>query len=144
MSDNTRDEDRTIVIEKSGAGVVPFLVGLTVGAGVALLFAPQSGEKTRRDIVRSGRRARVRAREMAEDLRDRAEDTFNDARARVDDQLDSARDAVGRGKRKVNRAVGSGRAAASHAREDLERRLSAAKSAYKAGMESPANGDGEE
>ena len=144
MSDNTRDEDRTIVIEKSGAGVVPFLVGLTVGAGVALLFAPQSGEKTRRDIVRSGRRARVRAREMAEDLRDRAEDTFHDARARVDDQLDSARDAVGRGKRKVNRAVGSGRAAASHAREDLERRLSAAKSAYTAGMESPAHGDGEE
>ncbi len=144
MTDNTREDDRTIVIEKSGAGIVPFLVGLTVGAGVALLFAPQSGEQTRRDIVRSGRRARVRAREMAEDIRDRAEDTFHDARSRVEDRLDSARDAVGRGKRKVNRAVGSGRAAASHAREDLERRLSAAKSAYKAGLASPENGDGEE
>ena len=144
MSDNTRDDDRTIVIEKSGVGVMPFLVGLAIGAGVALLFAPQSGEQTRRDIVRSGRRARVRAREMAEDIRDRAEDTYHDARARVEDRLDSARDVVGRGKRKVTRAVGSGREAASQAREDLERRLSAAKSAYKAGLESPENGDGEE
>ncbi len=144
MTDHTREDDRTIVIEKTGLGVLPFLVGLTVGAGVALLFAPQSGEQTRRDIVRRGRRARVRAREMAEDFRDRAEDTLHDARARVEDGMDSARDAVGRGKRKVNRAVGSGRTAASHAREDLERRLSAAKSAYKAGLESPGNGDGEE
>ncbi len=144
MTDNTREDDRTIVIEKSGVGVVPFLVGLTIGAGVALLFAPQSGEQTRRDIVRSGRRARVRARELAEDFRDRAEDTYHDARARVEDGLDSARDAVGRGKRKVSRAVGSGREAAAHAREDLERRLSAAKSAYKAGLVSPENGDGEE
>ena len=144
MSDHTREDDRTIVIEKSGAGVVPFLVGLTVGAGVALLFAPQSGEQTRRDIVRSGRRARVRAREMAEDFRDKAEDTFHDARARVEDRLDTAREAVGRGKRKVTRAVSSGRAAASHTRDDLERRLSAAKSAYKAGMASDENGDGEE
>ena len=144
MTDNTREDDRTIVIERSGTGVVPFLVGLTVGAGVALLFAPQSGEQTRRDIARSGRRAQVRAREMAEDVRDKAEDTFQDARSRVEDRLDTARDAVERGKRKVTRAVGSGRAAAGQAREDLERRLSAAKSAYKAGVVSVDEGDGEE
>jgi gas vesicle protein len=143
MADNTREDERTIVIEKSGVGVVPFLLGITIGAGVALLFAPQSGEQTRRDIVRSSRRARLRAREMAEDLRDRAGDAYQDARTRVEDQLDSAREAVGRGRRKVTRAVGSGRDAAAHAREDLERRLSAAKSAYKAGLASPENGDGE-
>ena len=143
MADNTREDDRTIVVEKSGGGVVPFLVGLAIGAGAALLFAPQSGEQTRRDIVRTGRRARLRAREMAEDIRDRAEDAYQDARSRVEDGLDSARGAVDRGRRKVTRAVDSGRDAASHAREDLERRLSAAKSAYKAGLASPENGDGD-
>ena len=141
MTDHTRDDDRTVVIEKSGGGVLPFLMGLAVGAGVALLFAPQSGEQTRRDLARTGRRARVRAREMAEDLRDRAEDTYQDARARVADRIDSAREAVGRGRQQVTRAVDSGRAAAQQAREDLERRLSAAKSAYKAGMASDEDGE---
>jgi gas vesicle protein len=143
MSDTMRDDDRTIVIEKSGTGVVPFLVGLAVGAGVALLFAPQTGEKTRRDIARAGRRAQLRARELAGDLRDKAEDTYADARARVEEGLDSARDAVTRGRRKVTGAVDSGRSAARHAREDLERRLSAAKSAYQAGMAPAEEGDEE-
>jgi gas vesicle protein len=136
MTDYTRNDDRAIVIEKSGPGVMPFLVGLAVGAGVALLFAPQSGEDTRRDIVRRGRRAKLRARELAEDLRDKAEDVYEDARDRLDDGLDSARAAVSRGKRKVDRAVGNGRAAAHEARADLERRLAAAKSAYQAGVAS--------
>jgi len=44
------DDDRYVVIENHSAGVGPFLVGLAVGAGIALLFAPRSGEATRRDI----------------------------------------------------------------------------------------------
>lgn len=142
MTDQSRSDDRPIVIEQSGFGAVSFLAGLAIGAGVALLFAPQSGEATRRDIVRQGRRARLRAREFAEDLRDKAEETYDGARARVEDGLDSARTAVRRNKRKVTRAVGNGRAAALEARENLERRLAAAKSAYQAGVESPdADGD---
>ncbi len=142
MTDTTHSDDRQIVIERSGPGVVPFLAGLAIGAGVALLFAPQTGEETRRDLVRRGRRARLRAQEMAEDLRDKADDSYHEARARVEEGLDSARAAVTRGKTKVTRAVGSGRAAAHQAREDLERRLGAAKAAYRAGV-APASEDGE-
>ncbi len=140
MTDYTRNDDRAVVIEKSGPGVMPFLIGLAVGAGVALLFAPQSGEATRRDIVRRGRRAKLRARELAEDFGDKAGDVYEDARDRVEEGIDTARAAVTRGKRKVDRAVDNGRAAAHQAREDLERRLAAAKSAYKAGV---ASDDGE-
>lgn len=143
MTDNMRNDDRPIVIEKSGPGVLPFLAGLAIGAGVALLFAPQSGRETRRELARKGRRARLRAREMAENMRDKAEDSYQEARARVEEGLDSARAAVARGRNKVTNAVGSGRAAAHEAREDLERRLSAAKSAYRAGVASESE-DGEE
>lgn len=143
MTDTTHSDDRHIVIEKSGSGVIPFLAGLAIGAGVALLFAPQSGEATRRDLARRGRRAKLRARELAEDLRDKADDSYQEARARVEEGLDSARAAVTRGKSKVTHAVGSGRAAAQQAREELEHRLSAAKSAYRAGV-GPAAEDGEE
>lgn len=142
MTDNTHNDDRHIVIEKSSPGVAPFLIGLAIGAGVALLFAPQSGERTRRDIARGARRATLRAREAAEDLRDSAEETLEGARSGIEDTIDSAREAVGRGKRQVTRAVGTGRAAAHQAREDLERRLTASKAAYQAGVSSPgAEGD---
>ncbi len=143
MTDRPYPDDRPIVIEKSGPGVVPFLAGLAIGAGVALLFAPQSGEETRRDLVRRGRRAKRRAQEMAEDVRDKAEESYQEARARVEEGLDTAKAAVTRGRSKVTRAVGSGRAAAHEAREELERRLSAAKSAYRTGV-APASEDGEE
>ncbi|HET7632227.1 MAG TPA: YtxH domain-containing protein [Gemmatimonadaceae bacterium] len=127
MTDDMRNDDRRIVIEKSGvgAGILAFLAGLAVGAGAALLYAPKSGAETRHDIAERGRRVRERAQEMAGDLRDRAESG-----------VDSAREVVGRGRRKVTRAVATGRQAAGQAREDLERRLGAAKSAYRAGIAS--------
>ena len=46
------DDERYVVIENHSAGVGSFLVGLAVGAGIALLFAPRSGQATRRDIKR--------------------------------------------------------------------------------------------
>ena len=38
------DRDDVVVVERGGTGqVVAFLIGLTIGAGAALLLAPQSG-----------------------------------------------------------------------------------------------------
>jgi len=51
MSDYEWDDDEPIVvIEKNEPGIGTFLVGLAVGAGLALLFAPRSGEETRREV----------------------------------------------------------------------------------------------
>src|SRR5690349_16698261 len=58
------DDDRYVVIENHSAGVGPFLVGLAVGAGIALLFAPRSGEATRRDIKRRALRVRRAAEQV--------------------------------------------------------------------------------
>ncbi len=46
-------------------------IGLAIGAGVALLFAPQSGEDTRQSIARRGRR-------MGRHLRQRGHDAWGD------------------------------------------------------------------
>ncbi len=43
-------------------------LGVVVGAGMALLFAPQSGSETRHDIVRRGRRVSTRGRDAWDDL----------------------------------------------------------------------------
>ena len=44
-------------------------LGVLIGAGVALLLAPQSGSETRRQLARRGRRMTARGRDAWDDLR---------------------------------------------------------------------------
>src|SRR5689334_24581240 len=75
MSRHEEDEDeRYYVIEEKGGGVGSFLLGAMVGAGIALLLAPQSGEETRRDIKRKARQVSDAARDAAGDLQDTVAD----------------------------------------------------------------------
>jgi hypothetical protein len=46
------------------------LVGLAIGAGIALLVAPQSGAEARQALIRRGRRLRRRGANAWDDLRD--------------------------------------------------------------------------
>ena len=55
---------------RAGAFGLGILAGALVGAGVALLFAPDSGEATRERIATRARRFGVRADEGWNDLRD--------------------------------------------------------------------------
>jgi gas vesicle protein len=129
------DEHPYIVIEKHGSGVGSLLLGVAIGAGVALLFAPRSGEETRTQIKRRAQRAGEAARDVAEGVTDSVADTFETARSRVERQIETARSAIEHKKRQVTRAMDAGRVAAQEARGDLERRLAETKAAYNAGAE---------
>ena len=134
------DDDRVVVIENHSAGVGSFLVGLAVGAGIALLFAPRSGEATRRDIRRRAMRVRRAAGQVASDVADSVSDSFNDARRRVEEKLDAAREAVDLKRQQVQRAMEAGRVAAREARSELEQRIAETKAAYNAGVGVARNG----
>jgi gas vesicle protein len=135
MSRYQFDEDQPyVVIERhSDAGVGPFLLGLALGAGAALVLAPRSGAATRRDIKRRALRVRRAAEHVATDVTDTVVDTFQDARRRVEDQIDSARHVIDIKRQQVQRAMEAGRAAAQEAREELEQRIAETKAAYNAG-----------
>jgi gas vesicle protein len=135
MSRYQFDEDQPyVVIERhSEAGVGPFLLGLALGAGAALLLAPRSGAATRREIRRRALRVRRAAEHVATDMTDTVVDTFHDARRRVEDQIDSARHVIDIKRQQVQRAMEAGRAAAQEAREELEQRIAETKAAYGAG-----------
>ena len=60
-----------------------FLIGGIVGAGLALLFAPQSGKRTRRDISRFTRNVAGDAKDMVEDAAESVQDLVD----RVSDKL---------------------------------------------------------
>lgn len=51
-----------------GRGMAFLAVGSVIGAGAALLFAPQSGAKTRRDLLHFGKLARNRSERILLDL----------------------------------------------------------------------------
>jgi gas vesicle protein len=125
------DDEPYVIIEKHEGSVGSFLLGLAVGAGVALLFAPRSGAETRRVLGDGAKRARDRASDLVEDAAETVTDTFDSARARVEERIDAVRSAVEMKKRQVLDAVEAGRAAAEQAREELERRIAETKAAYR-------------
>jgi gas vesicle protein len=97
------ERDEAVVIERRGGGVgsgiAVFLLGAAVGAGLALLFAPQSGEETRADLRRGARRVKRKARdladsgrEMVEDLQRQGRSAARDARAALEERLARHRD----------------------------------------------------
>jgi gas vesicle protein len=133
MSHHEEHGEPYIVIEKHSGGVGNLLVGVLIGAGVALLFAPRSGEDTRDDIRRRARRAGNSVKGAARGVTDQVVDTFETARTRVEEQIETARSAIELKKRQVSRAVEAGREAAEQARGDLERRLAESKAHYASG-----------
>jgi hypothetical protein len=68
VEDFDEDEGHYVVIERGGggAGIGTFLLGAAIGAGIALLFAPQSGAGVRRRApASSGGRGMRRMRRRA-------------------------------------------------------------------------------
>lgn len=120
-----------VIIEKSDVGIGPFLLGIALGAGAALLFAPQSGEETRAGLARSARRVQENAQGFVEDVSENVADKFRQVRATVEERIEATFDAVDDKKRRVSNAYHAGRAAAREARGELEQRIADTKAAYK-------------
>jgi len=132
MSEYDLDEDeRYVVIERSEPGIGSFILGLAVGAGIALLFAPRSGEETRRDLQKRAKRVGDQAQDFVSEMTDSVSQTISSAKEKVENRIDSTRQAVELKKRQVSDAVDAGRAAAQQARVELEQRIAETKAAYK-------------
>ena len=113
-----------ILVERDSSGRFgSFCLGALIGAGLALLFAPQSGEETQEEI-----RAR------AQKLRVAAEERMREAQLTLEDRLENVREGVESRVELVRDAVESGRVAAEEARTDLEDKLERSKAAAKAGI----------
>ena len=129
--DEEYEAEPYVIIERQDSAIGPLLLGIALGAGVALLFAPQSGEETRGGIARSARRTRNAAQGFVEDVTDTVADKFNEVKSTVEEKLEATLDAVDVRKRRVTNAYRAGRAAARDARGELEQRIAETKAAYK-------------
>jgi len=125
------DDEPYVIIERSEPGVGNFVTGLLIGAGIALLFAPRTGEETRRQLQQRARRMTDQAQDLVSDVRESVTQTIQSAKESVEERIDSTRQAVDFKRRQVSQAVDAGRAAAQQARVELEQRIAETKAAYK-------------
>jgi len=80
-------DERTIIIKKGS--VSSLLTGMLIGAGLALLFAPQTGSDTRTMLGEKGLEIRDKATEIARDTRDRAQHSLEEARNKMQEKMRS-------------------------------------------------------
>lgn len=97
--------------ESFGGVTAAFLLGGAVGAVVALLYAPRSGEETREEIRNAYERSRSRLGDLQTDVADRI--------ARLVDEVQE----------KSSELLASGKAMAEERRKDLQEALAIAKKA---------------
>ncbi|HEV8149724.1 MAG TPA: YtxH domain-containing protein [Gemmatimonadales bacterium] len=133
-------EVRPIVIEREASSSLWwFLVGGTLGAGLALLFAPHSGDRTRRLVGRKLSKLRDAADVALEDLRDAlsAQERVHSslAESELDEEdtetlTEAAEEAVEREERTPpprRRGAGTAGGGTASARRELEQRLAEAR-----------------
>jgi len=124
-----RQEDDEVVYVREGGGsaVKWFLAGAVIGGGLALLFAPRSGEATRRLLARKARDLRDLAEDSLDDLGERFEEGKERVREEVERVREGVRERVEDARGRAADAVDAVRGAGHSAREELERRLADAR-----------------
>jgi len=98
----------------SGSLFLSFLLGGVVGAGLALLLAPQSGQETRQKI-----------RGLAEDVKDKAANYVDDAKKKVTTIVEEGKGYYEDKKSLVKSAVDAGKEAYEKEKERLSKEQNA-------------------
>ena len=133
MGRKRKAPDIIIIEQQSGSGLGWLVFGAAVGAGVALLLAPASGEDTRKELRRRARELQLSAADAIDGIREKF-----DALTSADDEPDKeaedpdedAEDGDEEGNPDEDEAAEAsdgGDETLSDARAELERRLAAAR-----------------
>ncbi|HZV80733.1 MAG TPA: YtxH domain-containing protein [Geobacteraceae bacterium] len=91
-------------------GGILLVAGGLVGAGVALLYAPQSGRQTRRDISRYSRKVRRQAEDMVDDFAGNVHGMVESIGERAEDILDKGKDLAHEAKLDLLKVIEEGQA----------------------------------
>ncbi|MDH4136810.1 MAG: YtxH domain-containing protein [Anaerolineae bacterium] len=100
-----------------------FVIGGLVGAAVALILAPQSGEETRAQIREKGIELKDRAGELAVEARQKAEELSEEARKKAEELSAETRkkveEIIADARVRLEEAIAEGKKAATKKKEEL-------------------------
>jgi gas vesicle protein len=91
-------------------GALMLVAGGIIGAGVALLFAPQSGKKTRRDISRYSKKVRRQTEDVIDEFSGNVQGMVESVGEKAEDILDKGKDLAYEAKKDLLRAIEEGQA----------------------------------
>ena len=91
--------------EGSGSGMLWFLAGLGIGAAVAILYAPQSGDATREILMAKAEEGREFVKQRAKEAREQAEQWAERGKEVYASQKDQIRSAVEAGRQAYREKV---------------------------------------
>ncbi len=126
-----------------GTGILfGFLAGGTIGAALALLFAPKSGKELREDIRSKTdncfdeadkyvEEAKVKAKELINEGKKRSDKLINDAKVKSDELLRDAESIFNEAKEKANSTIASGKNTLQSESNKLKNAVKAGVGAYK-------------
>ena len=95
---------------KVAAGALMLVAGGIIGAGIALLYAPQSGRKTRKDISRYAKKVKIKAEDVVEDFSESITDMVDAVGEKASDILDKGKDLAYDAKKDLLKAIEEGQA----------------------------------
>lgn len=110
------DRDKNITV-----AAMLMVAGGIVGAGIALLLAPQSGQRTRRDLIRGAKKVKTRAEEAVDDLSVNINDLVETISDKTDDILDKGKDIAGNARKDLIRLIEEGASRLEKFRSKLSR-----------------------
>ena len=102
-------------------GVLLFVTGSLLGAGLALVLAPQSGRRTRRDIVHLGKMAKKKSEQIQLEIRHAIDDLVEDISGKMQEGMDRGREWTEKTSQGVLQALNSGK---DYIRKELENVIS--------------------
>ena len=112
-----RDEDNSV-----GLSCISFFVGGVIGASLALLYAPQSGDLTRREMREKAERTLIKAHRIEEDFKYSFSTLIGDIKLKVNQLIEEGKDLAEDKKREILAALEAGSEALNKERSKLERR----------------------
>jgi gas vesicle protein len=104
-------------------GALLVLAGAILGAGVALLVAPQSGRETRRDISRYARKARRKVEGLAGEVAESVADMADAVEEKAEELLDKGKDLAKESREAVLSALEEGQERIGRQRDRLAKLL---------------------
>ena len=93
---------------KIAAAALLIVAGGIIGAGLALLYAPQSGQRTRKDITRYARKTKERAGEAVDDVTASLADLVDSLGDKTDDLVEKGKGMAGGARKDLIRLIEQG------------------------------------
>ena len=92
-----------------GKSFLSFVAGSLIGAGIAILYAPQSGERTREEIREKAERTIIKMQKVEEKIKDSVNQLIGDIRSNITQLMEEGKDIAEEKKRELIEAIESGK-----------------------------------